>query len=156
MSPFAGLGLAVDKPGRCYLTHPVTMAPLRVRPVAPAVRAEGDDPLWTMPPEEAWPVAYVDVLSFDSAPAQEHRFAREEQERLFRRELNPAEAYDSVGVQLARMTTGWLLCDLTGRALDVPCTYDLARELYNGLETRWLRSQVFAFALTPGNFQPAT
>ena len=139
VSPFAGHGLAVDKPGRCYLLHPVTGAALM------ALRAGNAEP----------EPAYIDILSFDSAPAQEHRFARQEQERLFRRELTAAEDWDSIGAQLARMTTGWLLCDLTWRALDVPVSFDLARELYNGLETRWLRSQVFAFALTPGNFQPA-
>lgn len=146
--PFAGLGLAVDKPGRCYLLHPVSGAPLRLRPVP--------DPASALPPEDQWPQAYIDVLSFDSAPAQEHRFARQEEERRLRRELNAAEDYDSIGVQLARMTTGWQLCDLNGDPLGVSFTFDMARELYNGLETRWLRQQVFGFALTPGNFRPAT
>lgn len=137
-NPFAGLGLAVDKPGRCLLFHPVTWAPLMV---------QRDD----APAEQA----HVEILSFDSTPAQEHRFARQEQERTLRRELTAAEDYDASGVQLARMTTGWLLCDLTGRFLDVPVSFDMARELFNGLETRWLRLQVFAYALTPGNYQPA-
>ncbi len=139
MKPFSGLGLAVDRPGRCCLSHPVTGAPLMV------LREDAA-------PEQA----YIDILSCDIAPAQEHRFSRQDQERLFRRELSPAEDYDSVGTQLARMTTGWLLCDLNGRPLDVPCSFDMARDLFNGLETRWLRTQVFGFALTPGNFPPAT
>lgn len=147
MNPFTGLGLAVDKPVRCYLFHPVTGAPLRVK-------LEGPDVV--PPPEADWPQAYVEILSFDSRAAQEHRFARQEEERRLRRELTPAEDYEWGGIQLARMTTGWLLCDLDGNKLDVPFRYDVALALFNGLETRWLRNQVFGFALNPGNFLPAT
>ena len=143
--PFAGLGLQIDKPGRCELLHPVTRLPLAIREGAPD--AEGEPVVGR---------AYIDVLSWHSKPAQAHRFLVQDRLRRERRDLTPEEEFDDMGEMLARMTVGWRLCDLHGNPIDVPCTFDMARELYNGLETRWLRNQVLEFVNNEGNFQLAS
>ena len=134
-SPFAGLGLAIDKPGRVLLTHPKTGAPLRA--------ADG---------EQAW----IDILSYDSHPAQDHRYQRSNREMQERAPLDAKADFLDAGEQLAKMTVGWMLCGLDGVRLEAACTFDNASGLYNSMETRWVRNQVMAFVSVPGNFLPAS
>ncbi len=141
--PFAGLALAIDKPGRCYLTHPVTRQPLMV---ALAV-VEGQEP--------ASEPAYIDILSWHSRPAQEHRYKLEDRLRRTGAPLSAEEGYNDMGEMLARMTAGWQLADLHGSPIEIPAGYEMAAELYNGLETRWLRNQVLEFVNNEGNFPAA-
>lgn len=143
-SPFAGLGLPIDAPARCMLLHPVTGAPFMVTDLP------GDTGKKSAPQQ-----AYVEVLSWHSRPAQAHRFLVEDKLRRTNAPMGSEESYNDMGEMLARMTTGWLLADLHGKHLAVEPAFDMARELYNGLETRWLRNQVLEFVNNQGNFPAA-
>lgn len=150
-SPIAGLCLDISKPGRCYLLHPVTSLPLTVIDRVEDPEAVGG--FREVPGEQA----YVDILSYDSEPAQEHRFARADREFRSGPIVPGSRAdWEENGRQLAKMVTGWLLVDLHGRKLDVPCIYDLAEGLFNSSQTRWLRNQVQYFVANPGNFPAAS
>lgn len=145
--PFAGLCLQVDKPGRCYLNHPVTGGPLVIG--KPPAADETTDAIRERQ-------AYVEVVSWHSTAAQDFRFEHEDRLRRERRELSSREEFDHMGSWLARMTTGWRLAALTGEAVDIECSYDIARDLYNAAETRWLRNDVLAFLSNQGNFPLAS
>ena len=144
-SPFKGLGLVIDKPARCYLVHPATRMPL----------------LWGGPIGEKETLeevlarqAYIDLFSWHSEVAQSHRFLRDERLRRENKPLVGEEAEADMGTMLARMTAAWVLVTLAGEKLEVECTFDLGRELYNSLETRWLRIQAVDFLNMEGNFLP--
>ncbi len=146
-SPFAGLGLIVDKPVRCYLAHPATRMPLlHGGPIREEETLE--DVLARQ--------AYLDLFSWHSQVAQSHRFLRDERLRRENKALIGEEAESDLGAMLARMTHAWGLVTLTGEKIEVECTFENARELYNSLETRWLRIQAMQFLDTEGNFLPAS
>lgn len=146
-SPFAGLGLVVDTAVRCYLVHPATRMPLvwggpiKVSETLEEIRDRQ---------------AYLDLFSWHSQVAQSHRFLRDERLRREKKDLIGEEAEADMGAMLARMTHGWSLATLAGEKLEVECTFELGRELFNALETRWLRIQAMQFLDTEGNFLPTS
>lgn len=137
-SKFAGLEIAVDKPQRMTLHHPVTRQPLR--------DAKG---------AEAW----IDLHSSDSKVARDHN--REVQRRRLnmrgRGRISPEEIEAEAADLLAALTTGWRLLTLEGGTLDVPFSTENARELYASPALAWIREQVDEFASDRANFpQPSS
>lgn len=137
MTKFAGLGIAVDKPARVTLLHPVTGQPIR--------RTDTGEPAW------------IDILSADSKAARDHE--REMQNRRLRSRARriSAEEIEAEGVELlVALTKGWSLAALDGEPLDVPFSPDNARELYSTPELAFIRRQVNEAAADAGNFQAPT
>lgn len=144
MSKFAALELAVDKPARMTVMHPVTGAPLCAR------GADGKPD----PKNEA----YVDVYSADSEIARAHhrRFGQRRLDALARKRraaVQRVEELEEADIELlVELTAGWKLIGLDGAPLDVPFTKENARELYSTPAMAWLRAQVDEFAAERGNF----
>lgn len=133
-SKFAGLGLAVDKPARMTVLHPVTGQPIR--------RADTGEAAW------------IDVLSADSQAARAHE--REAQNRRLRSRARrlAAEDLETEGLELlVALTKGWSLATLDGAPIDVPFNAENARELYSAPELAFIRRQVNDFAADAGNYQ---
>lgn len=137
MSKFAGLGLKVETPARMTILHPGTRQPLRI--------AGADD------------VAFLDLLSMDSAAAQAHQRAVTNRRLAARTRKLTAEEIEAEGVDLlVALTRGWRLATLDGQPLDVPFSTADARELYGAPEMAWLKLQASEFVGDAGNFLPAT
>lgn len=134
-NPFAGMALAVDRPSRLALLHPVTKLPLR--------DAEGG---------EAW----IELLSWDSAASEAHRIERDDRARRLGRDLTAEEANQDMAAHLAALTTGWRLLTLAGAALDVPCSPEAARALYGDRVLKWVRVQVLEHLNNRGNWHAAS
>lgn len=132
-SPFADFALPADLTGQFYPVRPGTGRRL--------TDAEGR-------------VCVIEMRGWHSKAAQDYRFAREEKLRKLGREFSPQEAYDDLGDMLAVLTASWVLVAPTGRHIDLPCTFDNARALYNDIDQRWLRQQAVDFLNTEGNFVP--
>lgn len=130
---FDTLALPTDRSARLMLIHPVTRAPLV---------------------DEAGQQGWVELLSWESEEAQAHRFARDNAMRKLGRDFTAEEEWDDMGKMLARLTKAWHLVGLDGRALSVPCSFDLAVGAYNATGLRWLRNLAIAFLNTSGNFFP--
>lgn len=136
-SKFAGLGLAVDKPARMTLLHPISSLPLRA--------ADGRE-------------AYIDVYSNDSQPARDHARAVTKRRLAMRdrSKISPEEIEaNGIGL-LAALTAGWFLVDLDGNPIDVKFSIDEARDLYSEPSLYWIREQVDAFATDRANFSKAS
>lgn len=133
---FTGMGLAVERPARIELLHPVTGLPL--------VNAEKQP-------------AYVDVYHADSEVARRHERAAAQ-----RRLDQGGAALTAVGAEgamldyLVALTAGWRLLDLNGNPLDVEFSPEAARELYASPATAWVREQVDRGAARRANFAPAS
>lgn len=140
MNSFAGLELAVEKPQRMTLMHPVTGQPIR----------DGDG-------NEAW----IDLYSADSKIARDHSNAIQRRRLAAARTRGATavtpEQLDAEAVDLlAALTTGWRLLTLAGEPLDVPFSPQHARELYSSPALSWVRVQADEFAASRGNFAPAS
>lgn len=134
-SLFDTLALAVEKPSRMPILDPVTKLPLK--------------------DAETGEEAYIDLLSWDSPVAAQHRIERADRMRRLGRDLNAAEAEDDLRELLAKLTTGWLLVGLDGRRIPADCTFANAVALYGMHETRWIRLQVVDHLNNAGNWRPA-
>lgn len=137
MSKFSALALEVDKPSRMIVVHPVSRQPLRDK--------DGNE-------------AHIELFSGDSEHARKHqrtvtrrRLAMRGRGKLSAEELE-AEAIEL----LAALTTGWVLLDFDGNAIDVAYSQDNARELYGDPGMSWLREQVDEFVADRGNFSKAS
>lgn len=137
MSKFSGLALAVDKPQRMALLHPVTRQPLR--------DADGNE-------------AYIDLWSGDSEVArkQERAITTRRLAVRGRTKITAGEIEADAVDMLVALTAGWRLLDLDGRPIDVPYTSQNARELYQEPALAWLRAQVDEFCGDRANFSPAS
>ncbi len=139
MSKFAGMGLAVDRPTRMTITHPITRQPLEF------VDENG---------KGTGKFAWIDVLSGQSSAAKAHDL-RVRNRRLQRRAPMTAEEMAADDTELlVVLTTGWGLATLDGVPVDTPCTPENARELYTEPVMTWLRNQVDTHAGAEGNLQP--
>lgn len=136
-SKFAGLGIAVDKPARMTILHPITRQPIK----------DGDGK-----------EAYVDLYSSDSEAARKHQRAVTKGRLALRdRGKVTAEQIEAENNGLyAALTAGWYLVSLAGMPIDVPCTADNATELYADPEQAWLREQVDSFVVDRSNFSKAS
>lgn len=136
-SKFSGLALAVDKPQRMTILHPVTRAPLK--------DAEG---------QEAW----VEAFSGDSGPARDWRRALVQRRLATRNRRQPnAEEIETDTVDLlVGVTQGWRLLDLEGNPIEIAYSKEAARELYADPALAWLREQVDEFVADRGNFSKAS
>lgn len=135
---FAGLEIAVDKPGRLILSHPITRQPLR-------------DP----DGKEAW----IELFSADSDIARKHQQAiqrRRLAQRGNRLRITPEELEAEAVDLLAALTAGWYLVSLNGEPLNVPFSVENARELYAVPAMTWVREQVDEFAADRGNYSGAS
>lgn len=142
MSKFAALAVAVDRPARMTILHPATGQPLCVLDEA---GKPTDD------------VAWIDVLSADSAAAREYERAAQNKRLQSRARRITAEQLEADGVGLlAALTVGWRLVGLQGQPIDVPCTRENAAELYASPELGFIKRQVNDFAADLGNYPQAT
>lgn len=135
---FAGLEIAIDKPGRLILSHPITRQPLR-------------DP----DGKEAW----IELFSADSDIARKHQQAiqrRRLAQRGNRLRITPEELEAEAVDLLAALTAGWYLVSLNGEPLNVPFSVENARELYAVPAMTWVREQVDEFAADRGNYSGAS
>jgi hypothetical protein len=140
MSKFAGLGLAVEKPGRMPIIHPVTRQPLVDKDGAPA---------------------YIDLYSSDSEIARKHNQAVSRRRlstagRGSRIRITPEELEADQIELLVALTVGWRLLTLDGAPLDIPFSPAEARDLYGSQEAAWLREQIDEFAGDRANFSKAS
>jgi hypothetical protein len=137
MSKFASLSLAVDKPSRMVVVHPVTQQPLRSK--------DGTE-------------AYISLYSGDSAVAQRHSRAIQQRRIDMRRgaKLSVQEIEAETVDLLAALTVEWCLVGLDGEPLDVPFSEPNARELYSEPGLAWLREQVNVFVADRANFSKAS
>lgn len=141
----AGLAVQVDKPARMTLLNPFTRDVLKM----PGPPGEDGKP---GPDLEAW----IDLLSNSSTAAKEHD--RRMQDRnlrnvQLRRRLTGADMDADTVEKLVALTTGWQLCTLDGRPLDLAFSKETAREVYSLPELSWLRDQCAEFVSDLGNFQ---
>lgn len=137
-SKFAGLEIAVDKPARLMLSHPVTRQPLR--------DSEGHE-------------AFIELFSVDSAVARKHQQTiqkRRLSQRGTRIRITPEELESESVELLSALTTGWYLVTLDGRVIDLPFTIENARELYAAPSLAWVREQVDEFVADRGNYSTAS
>lgn len=138
MSKFSGLLLPADTAQRLTLIHPVTRTVLK---------------------DKAGNEAWLDVLSSDSKKYRTVLATFRERDRKSRlnRDLSDDEVMARSAEAYAAITVGWHLCTLDGDPIDVPCTPENARELYEIMaETApWLREQIEAFIFNRGNFYGA-
>ena len=136
MSKFAGLELAVEKPARMQLVHPVTRQALK--------DGDGKD-------------AFIDLFSSDSDVARDHAraVARKRLAARGRGKLTVEEIEADTVESLVVLTAAWHLVDLTGKVIGVPCTPENARDLYAAPALAWVRDQVDEFAADRGNFSKA-
>jgi hypothetical protein len=136
-SKFSGLALAVDKPARMTILHPITRQPIK----------DGDGK-----------EAYVDLYSSDSEAARKHQRAVTKNRLALRDrgKVTPEQLEVENSGLYAALTAGWYLVSLAGAPIDVPCTVDSASELYANPELAWLREQVDAFVVDRGNFLKAS
>ena len=132
---FSGLALAVETPARMVIVSPIDGNPLRA--------ADGT---------EAW----IDLLAASGSIGRQHD--RERIDRLTRQQARvvTAEAAETdLNDKLAKLTKGWFLVGFDGEPIDVPCTRENARDLYQEPDFAWLRDQAIGFANNLGNFPPA-
>lgn len=127
------LALPIERTARLTILHPVTFEPLK---------------------DEHGNVGWIDTLSFESQPAHEHRLARDNAIRRLGRDFDAAEDWRDLGEMYAKLTVGWHLVSLTGRALHLPCDFPTATTIFTAPATRWLRLLVQAHLGTRGNFFP--
>jgi len=139
-SPFEDFALPVDAPAKFHPINPATSRRIlrKVEDGAPP----DDEPCW------------ISFLSWHSQAAQDWRNGRDDKLRRLGRAYTSAEEYEDFGGQLAAVTVDWRLIAPSGRLLEVRCDFDRARELWNGLEFRWLRFQAIAFLADDANFLP--
>lgn len=133
MSKFSGLELAVEKPFRLVLVHPITRQPLR--------DAEGNE-------------AYIEHYSGDSEIARKHQrgITRRRLAMRGRAKLTPEELEAEALELLSLLSTGWNLLDLNGSKIDVPFSQQNAKELYENPAVGWLREQIEESASDRANF----
>ena len=134
-NPFAGMALAVDRPSRLKLLHPVTKLPLRDQ--------EGGE-------------AFIDLLSWDSAASQAHRIQRDDRVRRLGREMTAEESQQDTAEHIAALTVCWRLVALDGRPMEVDFSPEAARLLYGMRELAWARFQVVEHLNNRGNWQQAS
>lgn len=130
---FAGLALPIERTAKFMLVHPVSREPLK---------------------DEAGAQGWIELLSWESEKAQEHRLARDNLLRKQGRDFTAEEEWNDMGQMLAKLTVAWHLVGLDGRAIAAPCTYDLAVGAYNATGLRWLRNATMAFLNTTRHFFP--
>jgi hypothetical protein len=136
MSKFSGLALAVEKPQRMTILHPVTKKPLK--------DAKGNE-------------AYLDLFSSDSDLARKHdRTVVKNRLSGGGRKITPEEIEAATPDRLAALTAGWRLVDLTGLPIDVAFSHDNAKELFSDPAMTWLRESALIFTEDRGNFLPAS
>ena len=137
MSKFASLALAVEKPARMVIVHPLTREPMLL-------------------PDKS--EAFIDLYSGDSLVAQKHNRAVQQRRLDMRRSSKiTAQEIETETIELlAALTAGWRLVDLGGNPLDVPFTEQDARDLYAEPGLAWLREQVNVFAADRANFSKAS
>lgn len=140
---FDDLKLPADRSARFYPLHPGTRR--RIFPAEGAEGAEGG---------EGGEACWIELRGWHSAAGTEHRHKREERLRRIGRDLTPAEADGDMADMLAALTVAWRLVAPTGRALDVPCNFDTARELWADPDMLWLKGQALGFINNEGNFLP--
>lgn len=136
MDDFDAMGLAVDRPARMILMHPVTNQPL--------VDAQG---------EPGW----IEVYSADSKIATARRLAIQQRrlDNVRGRGKLQAVTMEAEGTEvLVAITAAWRLLDMHGRELAIPCTPQNAQKLYTLPSTTWVREQVNEFAAERGNYAP--
>ena len=133
----AQLRLAVDRPGRVELRHPVTGDYLAA--------ADGRR-------------SYVLMRSRDSDEWQ--RRDREVIEARNRKiadglKYTQDDAVRDLTETLAGMTMNWFLVDLYGNAIDEPYSFDVAMAIYADPGLSWLRDQAYAGSGDRSLFMPA-
>lgn len=129
---FESLELATDEVHRMVLVHPTTRQPLRDK--------EGNE-------------AYIEHYSSDSDVARKvNRQISRRRLKAGRNRITPEEI-EADGIELlAALTKSWYLVDFAGNVLDVPCTQDNARKLYENSKTFWLREQLDESTADRANF----
>jgi hypothetical protein len=132
---FADFAVPADLTGKCYITHPATKKRLRAD--------DGSE-------------CYLELRGWHSSVAQEFRFEREERLRRLGREMTGEEAYEDLGDLCAQLTASWNLVTPTGKKLDIECSYENARKLFNSLDHRWMRQQAIDFLNNEANFLPSS
>lgn len=125
----AGLGLDPDAPSRMEIIHPVTKEPM--------------------------PGAWIDLRSWDSEVAHQHRQDTARRQRQIGRALTQDEDEAETNLLVAKLVAGWSLVDLYGKPLNVPYTVDTAAALLGSRAGRWLRGQVLVYLNNAGNWMPA-
>lgn len=133
---FNDFAIPADLTGKCFITHPAKKSRLKA--------SDGDAE------------CYIEFYGWHSTAAQDFRFEREERLRRLGREMIGEEAYADLGDLIARLTVSWVLITPTGKMLDIPCTYENAKKLYNGLDFRWMRQQVIDFLNNESQFIPSS
>lgn len=138
---FGSMMLAVDKPARMFIKHPVTMKVIE--------NSKGEK-------------AYIDLYSADSEIAERHRLAWQ-QDRLERTiesrgKVKPdlAEEQKSETELLVALTADWHLIDPSGNDIELMFSPDAAREFYSARGVRYVREQAEAFIYERANFLPAS
>lgn len=130
---FGTLALPIERTAKFMLVHPISREPLK---------------------DEAGAQGWIELLSWESEKAQEHRLARDNLLRKQGRDFTAEEEWADMSQMLAKLTVGWHLVGLDGRAIAAPCTYDLAVGAYNATGLRWLRNATMAFLNTTRHFFP--
>jgi len=130
---FDTLALPIERTAKFMLVHPISREPLN---------------------DESGAQGWIELLSWESEKAQEHRLARDNLLRKQGRDFTAEEEWADMSQMLAKLTVGWHLVGLDGRAIAAPCTYDLAVGAYNATGLRWLRNATMAFLNTTRHFFP--
>lgn len=134
---FEGMALAVERPARVELVHPVTGETL-------INKATGEP-------------AYIDMYSGDSEVAK--KWTRESTTRRLQRRNNKIDGdfvEDNAVSLLTALTSGWSLCTLEGDPIDVPFSAANARVLYSTAALSWVRDQANEGAGNRALFTPAS
>ena len=92
---FDTLALPIARTAKFMLVHPVSREPLL---------------------DEAGQQGWIELLSWESEKAQEHRLARDNVLRKLGRDFTAEEEWADMGQMLAKLTVGWHLVGLDGRA----------------------------------------
>lgn len=132
MSKFDGIGVDPEIPFRVLLIPPGRQTPL--------IDEDGQP-------------AYIDVLSQDSAAAKRQQRANFDNRVRNRMTSVTAELLEREAVdELAAAAAGWHLVSLAGKALDVPCTSDNARDLFADPRHGWIYRLVTGARANEANF----
>lgn len=134
---FEGMALAVERPARVELVHPVTGEVL-------INKATGEP-------------AYIDMYSGDSEVAK--KWTRESTTRRLQRRNNKIDGdfvEDNAVSLLTALTAGWSLCTLDGDPVDLPFSAANARVLYSTAALSWVRDQANDGAGNRALFMPAS